>query len=137
MDSARSQKWLIVSFFSAISLLFVYFIVSIVFDRTDKTYTARYERAREGPGSYHQGARINLIKDQPATVGKIRMTYRGRASGTLLMDLVLLELDPNYSYLRRIPLKDGRRGFIVSNRQFSVTSVSNRRLKLVMGPSKR
>lgn len=137
MNSARGQKWLIGSFFSAIGLLFLYFIVSIVLDRTDKTYTARLEHAREGPGSYQQGAKINLIKDQPATVGKIQMTYRGRDSGALLMDLVLLELDPNYIYSRRIPFKKGRHGFLVSNRQFSVISINDRRLKLVIGPSKR
>lgn len=137
MNSSHRQKWLLILFFSAIGLLFIYFISSIVLDRTDKTYSARLERARVGPGSYRQGEKINLIKDQPATVGKIRMTYRGRASGTLLMDLVLLELDPNYIYSRRIPLKEGRRGFLLSNRLFSVTSINSRRLRLVMGPSKR
>lgn len=137
MDSSHGQKWLLILFFSAIGLLFIYFFSTIVLDKTDRTYTKRLERARQGPGSYRQGEKINLIKDRPATVGKIRMTYRGLASGALLMDLVLLELDPDYSYSRRIPLKEGRRGFLLSNHLFSVTSINSRRLRLVMGPSKR
>lgn len=134
MDSANGQKWLIVSFFSAISMLFIYFIVSIALDRTDKTYSARLERARVGPGSYHQGEKINLVKDQPLAVEKIRMTYRGRSSGALLIDLVLLELDPEYIYSRQIPLSEARNGFRISNHRFMVTSINDKRIKLVMGP---
>jgi len=130
MESASRQKWLLISFFSAISLFFIYFIVFVAFNKTDASYSARLESARVGTGSYQQSERIQLIIDQPLDVGTIQMTYRGRSSGDVLIDLVLLDLDPQYIYSRRVPIKAARNGFHISNRRFTVTAINDRRLRL-------
>ena len=132
MENSRTQRWLIASFFSAIAMLFIYFIISIALDNTDEAYHTRLESARVGPGSYHQGDNVHLIKDQPVDVERIRMIYRGRVSGALRIDLVLLDLDADYVYSRSIPLKEARKGFRISDRRFVATSINGRRLRLVM-----
>lgn len=137
MENTQSQRWLIASFFTAISLLFVYFIVSVAMNNTDQTYSERLASARAGPGSYLQDEKIHLVKDQPLTVRGIEMTYRGRSSGVLLIDLVLLDLDRDYVYSRKIPIKEARRGFRISGRPFKVTAIDAGKLKLETGASKR
>lgn len=137
MESTHSQRWLIASFFTAISLLFVYFIVSVAMKNTDQAYSERLASARVGPGSYLQDDKIHLVKDQPVTVRGIEMTYRGRSSGVLLIDLVLLDLDRDYVYSRKIPIKEAKQGFRVSDHFFTVTSINSGRLKMVTGASNR
>lgn len=131
MENTRGQKWLIISFFSAIGLFFAYFIISIALDRTDKTYSARLESARRGAGSFVAGDQVNLIKDQSLAVGKLRMTYRGRLKGALHLDLIFTDLDSDYAYTRKIPVKEAKSGFRISDHQFRAKSVSDERLRLV------
>lgn len=137
MESTHSQRWLMASFFTAVGLLFVYFIVSVAMKNTDQAYSERLASARMGPGSYLQNEKIHLVKDLPVTVQGIEMTYRGRSSGALLIDLVLLDLDRDYVYSRKIPIEEARRGFRISNRLFTVTSIDAGKLKLETGASKR
>lgn len=137
MESTHSQRWLIASFFTAIGLLFVYFIVSVAMENTDQAYSERLASARAGPGSYLVDGKIHLVKDQPVTVQGIEMTYRGRSSGVLLIDLVLLDLDRDYVYSRKIPINEAKRGFRISDHFFTVTSINAGKLKMVTGASNR
>ena len=130
MENRRSQKWLILSFFTSVSLLFVYFIFSLATGTTDKKYQRRLESARTGPGSYYQDVRVNLFREEPVTVNRLKLTYRGLSSGSLLLDVILLDLDPEYVYSRTIPVSDAKKGFRISDHRFKATSVSGKRLRL-------
>jgi hypothetical protein len=130
MESRRSQKLLMISFFTAVSLLFIYFIFSLATGTTDKKYHRRLESARTGPGSYHQDMRVNLIREEPVTVNRLELTYRGLSSGKLLLDVVLLDLDPEYVYSRTIAVTDAKKGFRISEHRFKATSVNAKRLRL-------
>jgi hypothetical protein len=132
MENRRAQKWLMISFFTSISLFFVYFIVFLVMGATDRTYHTRLEPARTGPGSYRQETRINLITGQPVTVEKVELTFRGVSSGEIKMDVILLDLDPQYIYRRSIPIARAKQGFAVSDYRFKATSINNKRLRLVL-----
>lgn len=59
-----------------------------------------------------------LLIDKEQTVGNLKITYRGLESKTLLLDLVILELDKDYAYHRRIPIKDAKSGFRLSDQAF-------------------
>ena len=100
---------------------------------TDKTYDNRLEIARTGPGSYRQDARVNLVLGQPVTVGKLEMTYLGVSAGQLNLDIILLDLDPEYVYSRSIPAQKAKQGFTVSDYRFRAISMNKKRLRLVMG----
>jgi len=130
MDSRRTQKWLMISFFTSVSLFFAYFIFALATGTTDDTYQKRLTGARTGPGSYHADTRVSLMRDQPATVGRLQLTYRGIASGHLLLDVVLLDLDPEYVYSRRILKRVAKDGFAVSEMHFKATSINSKRLRL-------
>ena len=132
MESRRSQRWLIISFFTAISFLFIYFIFSLAMGTTDTTYNRRLETARNGPGSYHQETRVNLLQGEPVTINRLEMTFRGLSSGKLNLDIVILDLDPEYVYSRVIPVDSAKKGFSISDYRFKATSVSRKRLRLVL-----
>jgi hypothetical protein len=59
------------------------------------------------------------------------MTYRGISSGQLKLDVVLLDLDPQYVYSRSMSVKKAKQGFSVSDYHFIATSVNGNRLRLV------
>lgn len=130
MEGRRNQKWLMISFFTSVSLLFIYFIFGLVMGTTDTTYNKRLEKARSGPGSYHLDTRVNLIRGQAVTVGKLQLTYHGVASGHILLDVVLLDLDPEYVYGRKIATSKAKSGFTISEYRFKATSVNQKRLRL-------
>ena len=70
------------------------------------------------------------MRDQTATVGRLQMTYRGTASGHLLLDVVLLDLDPEYVYSRKILKRTAKEGFAVSGVRFKATSINSKRVRL-------
>ena len=133
MESRPTQKWLMISFFVSVSLVFVYFIFTLIMGATDSTYETRLEAVRTGPGSYRQDFRINLILDQAVTVDRLQLTYRGVFSGRIKLDVILLDLDPQYVYTRNIPVKNAKQGFNISGNHFRATSINGKRLRLVIG----
>jgi hypothetical protein len=133
MENKRTQRWLLISFFTALGLIFVYFIFTIVMGKTDDVYNQRLAAARNGPGSYFKDHRVNLMLDQPVILKKIKMTYRGISSGVLKLDIILLDLDPEYVYSRLIPIDKAKMGFTVSDYRLRATSVSTQRLRMVLG----
>ncbi len=136
-ENVRSQKWLAISFFVACNLIFFALIYAIITGSADRNYANWMAATRSNPGTYSNDAgtskddQIVLVKNQLVNVEKMQMTYRGLSSGLLNLDLVFLELDPQYEYHRQIPIKKAKQGFQVSDRRFKVISINRQRLKLV------
>ena len=136
-ENVRSQKWLAISFFIVCNLIFFALIYTIISGSADREYANWMASTRSSPGSNSKDAangkdnQIVLIKDQRINLEDLQMTYRGLSSGVLDLDLVLLELDPQYEYHRQIPIEQAKQGFQVSDRRFRLISINRQRLTLV------
>ena len=141
-ENVRSQKWLAVTFFLVCNLIFAALIYAIVTRSADLTYKNWMGSFRSGSetgskaATLSMGDRIVMVRDRQIDLGKVKMTYRGLTSGVVAIDLVLSELDPQYVYHRRIPVKEIKQGFKVSDQRFKALSVNRQRLQMVpIGPS--
>lgn len=137
-ENVRSQKWLVISFFLVCSLIFFALIYTIIYGTADRDYANWMAATRSNPGASSNDAgvfkddQIVLVKDRLVNLEKMKMTYRGVSSGVLQLDLVLLELDPQYEYHRQIPIEKAKQGFQVSDLRFKAVSINRQRLKLVL-----
>jgi hypothetical protein len=137
-ENVRRQKWLAISFFLVCVLIFAALIYTIIFGSTDRAYSNLMASARSKPeGSTNnkgisQDGLLVMLKDQQVDLENVLLTYRGLSSGAVFLDLVLLDLDPQYVYHRQIPVEAARQGFQVSNRRFKVISANRQRLKLLL-----
>ena len=136
-ENVRNQKWLAISFFVVVNFIFIALIYSIISGTADRDYANWMGNTRSNLGTRAKDADISkdgqivMVKDQLISTEKLQMTYRGLSSGMLTLDLVLLELDPQYKYRRQIPVEEARQGFQVSDQRFKVISVNRQRLKLI------
>ncbi len=136
-ENVRSQKWLAISFFLVCNLIFFALIYAIISGSADRNYSEWMANTRSDTGTYSKDAGISkddpiiMVKDQRVNLEKLQMTYRGASSGVLRLDLVLLELDPQFEYHRQIPIEEAEQGFQVSDRRFKVISINRQRLKMV------
>ena len=137
-ENVRSQKWLAISFFVVCNLIFFGLIYAIITRSADLTYSNWMGNFRASPEARSEVAEISkdnpivLVKGQQIRVGRIELIYRGLSSGELRLDIVLLDLDPQYAYHREIPIAEAKKGIQVSDRRFKVLSVNRLNLKLLL-----
>ena len=118
-EQTRSRKLVVFLFFAFIVAVFGFFTYAFV---TNKYADPRWKRLRAVPAPTPVAPPINgpypLYVDKAQTIGNLKITYRGIESKTLLLDLVILDLDKDYAYLRRIPIKKAKSGFHLSDQAF-------------------
>jgi hypothetical protein len=74
--------------------------------------------------------RVMIAKNHGARVDSARIVYRGSHSGSLFMDLYILQLDPHYGYPHRIDEKQARKGFRMGDYTFQVLAASDGKISL-------
>jgi hypothetical protein len=47
------------------------------------------------------------------------------------LDLVITDLDPDYAYLRQIPIETARKHFILGDQEFKLKSNGSQQIKIV------
>ena len=106
-------------FFSFIVAVFGFFTYAFV---TQKYADPRWSRLgyipTPTPVAPPKDGPYPLFIDKAQTVGNLKITYRGLESKTLLLDLVILDLDQDYAHRRRIPIKEAKSGFRLSDQAF-------------------
>lgn len=66
------------------------------------------------------------------SVGAIVLTYRGKEGrANLKLDVVVPDLDPQYTYRHNINIKEARKGFQVGNERFVLRSARNSMIRLL------
>ena len=73
---------------------------------------------------------VVLTKNQGALTGAARIVFRGRENGSLLMDLYILQLDPNYGYPHTIDESRAHKGFRLGDDRYKVLAASDRKISL-------
>lgn len=131
-EQTRSRKLVIFLFFSFIVAIFGFFTYAFV---TQKYSDPRWARLRVVPTSQPvappKDGPYPLSIDKEQTVGNLKITYRGLESKTVLLDLVILELDQDYAYHRRISIKEAKNGFRLSDQAFYTQYIGPTKIDLV------
>ena len=75
------------------------------------------------------GDRIVLPKDQGVMLPKLKLVYRGLKNDRLLIEVTLLEMDPDVAYLHRIDPKRSDSELKLGGRAFHLDSWSRSRVR--------
>jgi hypothetical protein len=130
-EQTRGQKWILIGFFGAIALFFLYFILFVA---SGEQVDPRYSRPHPGDGGSSSKAgfdgKLHLEKDQPLEYGELRLTYKGVDHGEAVLDVVILPLDSAYAYRHRIPKALHGRPVKIGGRDIIVRSVNRDRIFL-------
>ena len=94
-----------------------------------------YDWRRPGARQSHDalvgiGDRIVLPKDQGIMLPKLKLVYRGMEKDRLLVEVTLLEMDPDVAYLHRINPKGSGSEIKLGGRAFHLDSWSRSRIHL-------
>jgi len=76
------------------------------------------------------GDRIVLHKDQDVMLPKLKLVYRGLENDRLLVEVTLLEMDPDYAYPHRIDPDRTPTGIRLGGRVFRLESWSRSHIRL-------
>ncbi len=132
-ERIKSEKWLVILFFSTVSLFLGYMIYYLIsYNLTVGEWAAAF-MARQA-ALEADGENIVLLSiDKEITIGRVKMTYRGIETKMIIIDYVILDLDPNYSYHRRISIDEAKRGFYLSNNVFRLESAGRYSMRVTPG----
>ena len=139
-ENTRTNKWVVIAFFTAITVFFLYFIVFLIWGSPDPYY-ARWMN-QPSPGDAQSGlanepatglnlpSQLILPRDKSVAAGALRIIYRGKREGELRLEVISAVLDPQYAYTRRIPIQSAKAGFRLFDQQFKLLSINRRNLRL-------
>jgi len=130
-EQTRGQKWLLIGFFGAITLFFLYFFLFVA---SGKQVDPRYSRIpspdRVSLSKAGFDGKLRLEKDQPFEFEMLNLTYKGMKDGQAILDVVIIPLDATYAYRHRIPKALFGRPVRLGGRDVIVRSVNRKRLYL-------
>mgnify|MGYP000055993844 CR=1 FL=1 len=132
MNDNVSSKWLNFCFFSITGFCFVslvYYLVTFTPDPANKFGVATATAGTSVPQSTAPDS-IYLKRGKMQSIDGLQITYRGIEAGALLIDVTLIDLDPDYAYRRRIPRNTALQGFQMASRHFKLLSINRFGLKL-------
>jgi hypothetical protein len=137
MATIRGSRGVAILFFMAVIALFSWFIYFLVVGNTDPAYYWRQSNTRQptphqpiAPTASAEETRLLLLRNKAQTIGKLRITYLGKADRHLLFDVHILDLDPSFAYRYTIPLAQAKAGFPITDQYFQAHATSNSRISL-------
>ena len=73
-----------------------------------------------------------LPLNEPVPVGGIRITYRGRsASGLIILDTVIPDLDADYAYPHELSDSEARTGFVLFDHHFKLVAAGPYAIRII------
>ena len=134
MNQNRTPRWLTILFFSVSGLVFgtsLYLITTSATASPEPVEPTVASAANSLPYTDEAQVKITLQRDTRLRLRNLEITYRGVKDGKLRLDVVLLELDPQYAYRHAIALDTASRGFRLAGINLKLRSARNTRAKLI------
>jgi len=121
MNNERINDWigLVVLILGGI-VIFSFLYHANIWLKRPETYSA-------DPGK----EKILLARDEGRKIGTEKIIYKGLADdGKFAMAVVLLEMDPEYAYIHRIPIRKAKEGFSLVGHRFELISARRSRIRM-------
>ena len=134
MAHNRKQKWLPILFFSVSGLIFgfsLYLITAGAVASPEPTPSTVASAANALPYSNEPQVKIVLKRDIRMRLGDLDITYRGVEDHKLRLEVVVLDLDPQYAYQHAIALEKANSGFRLAGIHLKLLSARSSRAKLL------
>lgn len=136
MEDNRKPKWLPILFFAISGLVFgtsLYLITAGAAAAPEPTTATVASAAATLPFIDSDEPRIKIIlkRDARLRLGNLDITYRGVEDRKLRLEVVVLDLDPQYAYRHAIDLAHASRGFRVGGVSLKLLSARDSRAKLI------
>jgi len=133
MEQTRNRKWPSLIFFTGAGIVFAVGIYYIVLSAGNPAYGSAplaHVNPAEGNVVSMAGDRVMLVSGEEAVFKNSRIVYRGIEDDQLCFDLFILQLDPHYSYLHKIPVGDAKSGFRLGDQDFELLTARKSKVKL-------
>ena len=134
MGTEHKHKWLTILFFSVSGVVFgasLYLITvsAAPVDRPASAAAAPRVQTVVDPDA----SRVNVVlqRDAPLRLDQVDIIYRGVENRKLRLDVIVLELDPQYAYRHAIDLDEARRGFRLAEIDLQLLAARNARAELI------
>jgi hypothetical protein len=133
MSFSRRQQ-VVTTVFCTVALLTVTATIYRAFTANNEVRMNEYRRRAEAAQPHRKSMvladRAIMMKDEAVTINRTRLVFRGLQDGDIHLDLYLLDLDPQYPYLKKIPRRDARKGFRLGVGKYQMLTVNSRVLTL-------
>ena len=133
MYRTGNTNWQARLFFVLIGLFFTWAVFYLVTGSIDPAYYwHRRAPASRGPVNSDQvpAERILLALDAETNVGSIRLIYKGKRDGCLLIDVLIPALDKGFVYHHAIPLEKAKHGFNLAGREFMLIAAKRAAVRI-------
>lgn len=134
MDRVFKRRWQTILFFSVLAILFFGIFYGAYHGPWDPRFRRRMEQTerlnKKAPPPPIQKDKITLTRNEPLTVGKKRFVFHGIEKNQIHIAVYLLELDSEFAYHHRIPIKEAKRGFRLGEQNFILLSRGKNRIQL-------
>ena len=134
MDEAKKRRWLVVSFFLVISLLFCGFIYTAITGPRYWQNRQRLERAALKQDNkklkQQEEIDISLAAGQIKTVGNIKLLYKGLENDKICIDVIIPDYDPQMAHRHAISTNEAKKTVKLGGQNFLLISVRDTRLHL-------
>ena len=133
MTSSEKKTWATPVFITVViasSFLLLYYSSNYYSEqpgqqtRTAVDYDGRPVKSIAKPGQ------VILPKNETIVVGKNGLVFKGVEKSEVLLDLYLLEMDPEQAYRKRFSKKEAKNEMILGGQRYRLLSVNNRYLSL-------
>lgn len=132
MKLTRKQQWISTVFLGTVVIVtggLVYRIVAGGVDPYYEQWAKENARLRSTITlSSVTDKRVVLMKEEPVTVARTRLVYRGLEDGRARVDLYLLDMDPEYAYPRRLSRSDEGEVFNLGGHRYRLVSTHRRQV---------
>jgi hypothetical protein len=129
-ERTQNRKLAVFLFFGLVCAMFAYFVYFFVTEQFDPIWTRGWSRPAVNTSVTQRNGQYILFIDEEKTIGNLKITYRGQAAKAVLLDVVITDLDPDYAYLRQIPIEAARQQFMVGDQAFVVESSGSQQIKI-------
>ena len=140
MESASAYKWVVILFFSVVGIIFTVSVIYLTAGNVapdtywgrKMTLPASIGNKNDRPG--YATDKVVLKLNQAQQFANRIFFYRGCHNDHLMLDVIIPEIDHEYSYPYRIGLKEAKTGFDLADVRFRLITVRSHFISLQTMP---
>jgi hypothetical protein len=133
MENEHKHKWLTILFFSISGLVFgaSLYLITVSAIPVDRSLEGASHQVHTAADPDAPRVKVVLQRDAPLRLDQVDIIYRGIENRKLRLDVIVLELDPQYAYRHAIALDEASRGFRLAGIDLQLLAARDARAKLV------
>jgi hypothetical protein len=137
MENASAYKWVVIIFFGVVGILFTASVIYLVAGNVaPDTYWGRKmtpatsNQDNNDPQPGYASDKLVLKLNQGRRFGNRVFFYRGCRDNRAMIDVIIPEIDQEYSYPFRIDLKEAKAGFELAGIRFRLITMRSHFISL-------